>query len=271
MIQFTPESHQYTSLIPDGKKWQSVTTVIGSLHEKFDPIEGARKSSNNRKSKWYKMSEAEILQAWESEKNRSTELGTWYHNMRELNLYKEGLNSQGMNVIMPIYSNDIKVASDQKLVEGIYPEHMVYLESAGLCGQVDKLEVIGNTVNINDYKTCKDIKKESYVNWEGVSKKMLKPVQHLPDCQFYHYALQLSLYMYMVIRHNLHLTPGKMVIEHVKFKLIGEDKYGYPLYQQNEDGSYVVTDIEEIEVPYLERECKLIVDKLKAEQHAGAK
>lgn len=260
MIQFLPESHQYISTVPDGKNWQSVTKVVGTLYEKFDAMAGAAKSSNNRKSKWYKMPEAEILQAWESEKNRSTDLGTWYHNMRENNLYQQ----TDKVIHKPVYVEGIKTAVSQKLQEGIYPEHMVYLESVGLSGQVDRLEVVGDIVNINDYKTCKEIKKESYVNWEGVSKKMLKPVQHLPDCQFYHYTLQLSLYMYIILRHNPQFIPGKMIIEHVKFVLDGEDKYGYPLYKKDDTGNYIVSGIEEIEVPYFQKECQLIVEKLKS-------
>ena len=51
----------------------------------------------------------------------------------------------------------MKKAPDQKLADGIYPEHMTYLKSASLCGQADRIEVINGKVNIYDYKTNKEI------------------------------------------------------------------------------------------------------------------
>ena len=58
---------------------------------------------------------------------------------------------------------------------------MVYLKSAGICGQSDLVEVVNGHVNIIDYKTNKEIKMESFKNWEGISEKMLHPVSNLED------------------------------------------------------------------------------------------
>ena len=44
----------------------------------------------------------------------------------------------------------------------------------------------------------KEIKKESYKNWEGISEKMSPPLQNLDDCNFIHYSLQRSIYMYII-------------------------------------------------------------------------
>ena len=69
------------------------------------------------------------------------------------------------------------------------------------------------------------VQTESYVNWEGISDKMLNPVNHLDDCNLNHYALQLSFYMYMILKHNPKLRPGKMIIEHIVFEEAGKDAY----------------------------------------------
>jgi hypothetical protein len=50
-------------------------------------------------------------------------------------------------VVVPIFkpsgeTNGIRIAPSQKLDPGIYPEHMVYLKSAGICGQSDLVEVV---------------------------------------------------------------------------------------------------------------------------------
>ena len=46
------------------------------------------------------------------------------------------------------------------------------------------IEVVNGKVNIIDYKTNKEIKKESYVDWDGKSEKMSPPVDSLDDCNF---------------------------------------------------------------------------------------
>ena len=106
---------------------------------------------------------------------------------------------------------------------------MVYLKSIGLCGQADLVEVVNGYVNILDYKTNKEIKEKGFTNWEGITSKMYNPVNHLDDCNYNHYTLQLSIYMYIILKHNPKLKPGKLTIQHVKFNELGKDKNGYPI------------------------------------------
>ena len=259
MIQFTDQDHSYTSLVPDNISWLSVTTLIHALTEQFDAPAQAIKSSKNKKSKWYGLTPEEIQKAWIGENNRSTELGTWYHNKKEQELY----TTPGLQVHAPIISNGCKVASDQRLQEGIYPEHLIYLQSAGICGQSDIVEVVGEVLNIRDHKTNKEIKRKGFTNWEGVTKKMFKPLAHLDDCEFNHYALQLSFYMFMILRHNPHLTPGKLTIEHVSFETTGEDKYSYPITALDENKEPIVKGIEIIELPYMKSEMLTLMNWLK--------
>ena len=140
---------------------------------------------------------------------------------------------------------------------------MVYLKSEGICGQSDYVEVKEAKIFIKDYKTSKEIKRNSFVNWEGIKKMMLTPVNHLEDCHFYHYALQLSLYMYVMLRHNPNLSPGTLIIEHVKFEIEDEDKYRYPIYKKDEAGNFIVKEIEEIELPYMKKEVHAVINWLK--------
>ena len=93
---------------------------------------------------------------------------------------------------------------------------------------------------------------------------MYKPVAHLDDCHFNHYALQLSIYMYMIHRHNPNLIPGTLTIEHIKFEVDAEDKWGYPIYKKDENGDFIVKEIEEIALPYLKKEVHTILTWLKA-------
>jgi len=258
ILRFTPQDHKYTSIKDEDKRdWVSVTSFISNFKQPFDADAIALKSSKNKKSKWYGMTPEAIKEAWRSEANRATTLGTWYHNCRERDLCElETIERHGVSVpiIKPVEIEGIKYSPEQKLKDGVYPEHLVYLKSAGLCGQSDLVEVVNGVVHITDYKTNKEIKTEGYTNWEGITQKMQTPVGHLDDCNLNHYNLQLSLYMYMILKHNPRLKPGKLIIHHILFDTVGEDKYGNPITALDTNGDPIVKDVVQYELPYLKAE-----------------
>jgi len=269
-VIFKSQNHKYESVdSSEVIEWTSVTSFISKYKKPFDAQTVAEKSSKSKKSKWYGMSVQDILQAWENESTRAIDQGNWYHNQREADLLQ--LNTIEIHVcilpiIRPLITDDIKYAPPQKLQEGMYPEHFVYLKSAGICGQSDLVEVAKGEVNITDYKTNKEIKKESYVNWEGVSQKMLSPVSHLDDCNFWHYALQLSTYMYIILKHNPKLKPGKITIHHVLFYTDGTDKFGNPITKLDDQGEPLVKKIVPYDLPYLKAE---VINLIKHKQDAN--
>ena len=258
---FKPEKHEYSS--EEDIKWTSVTSFISKLKKPFDADSIAVKSSKSKKSKWYGMTPEDIKAAWKAEADRATTLGTWYHNQREADICglstieREGIE---IPIFKPIEIDGIKYAPDQKLKEGVYPEHMVYLKSAGLCGQSDLVEIVNSKVNITDYKTNKEIKTEGFTNWEGVTQKMSAPVSHLDDCHLMHYALQLSMYMYMIIKHNPKLSPGKLTIHHILFKEAGRDKFDNPIAELDSHGNPIVLDIIPYDLPYLKQEVITLIN-----------
>jgi hypothetical protein len=266
-IQFTEKDHKYKSIDPSQSiNWISVTSFVGAFKTPFNQREVAEKASSKKNSKWYGLPVDQIISIWNKETERAVTLGSWYHNEREADVIAcETLQRDGIDlpIIRPIFDGEIKIAPDQNLTQGIYPEHMVYLQSAGLCGQADRVEIVNNHIDIYDYKTNKKIDFESYVNWEGVSKKMLGPISHLDDCNFNHYALQLSTYMYIIARHNFNLKPRKMQIHHITFKIESEDEFGYPITATDPNGNPIIDKVVPYDVPYLKTEVKNMIDYLK--------
>lgn len=263
---FREEDHSYVTKDNDSEKWISVTSLISKFKEPFDKDTIAKKSSKNRKSKWYGMSPEEIIEAWDSENKRALKLGSWYHKQREDELLAcETLQREGID--LPIFNiieqDGVKLAPDQNLVSGIYPEHMVYLKSAKICGQADRVEIVNNKVNIYDYKTNKEIKTESYKNWEGVHKMMLPPINHVQDCNLMHYALQLSIYMYIILKHNHSLQPGKLEIHHILFEIDSTDENGYPIIATDAAGDPMIKEVVPYELPYMKKEVNAIIKYLK--------
>ena len=267
-IVFNAEEHSYKSIDgSEGINWTSVTTLISSLKKPFDAKAVAARVTKNKKSKWHGIEPKIIEQIWKNEADRATTLGTYYHNQREADLCSlASIEREGVTVpvISPSGENDgIRFAPSQKLDPGVYPEHMVYLKSTGICGQSDLVEVVNGKVNIIDYKTNKEIKTEAFTNWEGITEKMLDPVSHLDDCNFNHYALQLSIYMYIILKHNPKLKPGRIFIHHITFEQEGEDKYGYPIAAKDSDGNPIVKDVIPMVIPYLVDEVISILHYIK--------
>ena len=255
MIVFNADDHSYRSIDDSNIDWISVTTLVSHFKKPFDAKKIAEKVSKKKNSKWYGIEPKLIQQIWNGESERSTTLGTWYHNQREVDLCSfASMEREGVTV--PVFrpsevKEGVKVAPTQKLEPGVYPEHMVYLRSAGICGQSDLVEVVNGKVNIIDYKTNKKIDTESYVDWEGKSEKMTPPLDLLDDCNFNHYALQLSIYMYIILKHNPKLKPGKIFIHHVTFEIEAEDDWGYPITKKDDNGEPILKEVKPILVPYL--------------------
>lgn len=263
-LVFYEEGHKYESLNGKNVKWTSATTFMHQFTQPFEADKIIPKLIKKKGGKYYGLTVKQVKDIWEAEKIRSCVAGTAYHLRREQaissvdTIVYEGLT---VPIVRPHISEDGgKVASSQKLENGVYPEHLIYLESAGLCGQSDRVDVINGVVNILDYKSSKKIDVESYKNWDGTHKMMKPPVAHLQDCNLNHYNLQLSLYMYMILKHNPQLKPGKLTIEHVLFEKEGEDQYGYPIYKTDQNGAPIVAAIVPYELPYLKTE---ILDLIK--------
>ena len=270
-VIFKSDGHVYETLNEDLKKdqikWTSVTSFVGMFKPKFDAEAQSKKSSKNKRSKWYKIPPKKILEIWNKESERAIELGNWYHDEREERLCEfKTISREGVEIpiVKPITDqNGIKIAPEQKLKDGIYPEHFVYLKSAGLCGQADLVTIVNNKINILDYKTNKEIKMKGFTNWEGITSKMYKPVSHLDDCNLKHYNLQLSLYIYIIKKHNPKLKIGDLQIQHVTFEEEGKDDYGYPITKYNDQNEPIIKEIKMYNLPYLKQEVQSLIMWLK--------
>ena len=264
---FKEEGHIYESVDPNEEiKWTSVTTLVGMLKPKFDAPGQAKKSAKNKRSKWHGMKPEKILEIWNNENKRANILGNFYHNQRESDLLSfDTITKDGivLPIIPPQMQGGIKYAPVQKLIAGVYPELFVYLKSAGLCGQADYVEIVNGKVNILDYKTNKEIKEHGYTNWEGITNMMDAPIGHIEDCNLMHYSLQMSIYMYIILKHNTTLKPGTLTLQHVTFEKEGDDEHGYPISKYDENGEPIIKEIIPYVVPYMKEEVLSMINWLK--------
>ena len=265
-IIFDPTTHTYKT--ETNEEFTSVTTLISKYKQPFDRNTAAIKASRNRKGKWYGMKVADILQVWERESKRSIDLGNWYHDEREKDLLQcETITvSDRILSIHPCQYDEQgqKTATSQKIGDGVYPEFFLYLPSAGIAGQSDKITVSGGKVDILDYKTNKEIKTQGFRNHEGITQKMLYPLNHLDDCNLNHYTIQLGIYMYIILKHNPLYTPGSLILQHVVFQEdYDKDDFGYPVYLRDENGGFLIKEVIPYRLPYLRDEVHTLIEHFK--------
>lgn len=250
-MKFFEEDHRYVN---NSESYISVSTLLKKLEPKKDWDEIVKKYAKKNN-----LTVAEVKAKWELEKDNSIVRGKKFHAVSEA----KDLNSEfaavfsdpslsPRAVFAPEIVDGVKIGGAQLLEEGIYPELLVWLNSLKIAGQIDRCEIINNTVNIIDYKTNKKIETSSFVNRLGVSEKMLPPCAHLDNCNFNKYALQLNFYAYIVLRNNPGYSLGKMILKHIKF--------------ENPENPDEATEVIDYILPDLQKEIYLITEAYKNNQ-----
>ena len=100
-----------------------------------------------------------------------------------------------------------------KTLNEILKEVIVYSKELGIAGTIDLLVYNSeqNMYHLVDWKTNKRIDKNSFRNKKGI----LSSSQHLDDCNFVNYSLQLSFYRYILERYY-GLEVGSQTLFHLK-------------------------------------------------------
>lgn len=149
----------------------------------------------------------EILIDWEYEKDTACRNGTGFHKSREeewLSSNKHIIEGKSFNTGNATISKDSNIPLPlEELSDGIYSELTLWNNYYGVAGQADKviIETIGKNryIDIDDYKTNKEISLKSYYNPKTKrNKTMLYPLTSIMDCNYYHYKLQINTYAYLL-------------------------------------------------------------------------
>jgi len=177
----------------EGEEYTSVSRVLNSVQEKFDAKKWSKISAG--KGKYVGMTAAQVEAEWKGTAKESTDHGTRIHDALEYFTKYGDIKNEDVD-LTPIVKS---VATDHKEYKRVYSENecILYHEGYKVAGMCDKILVNGVRriyADIEDYKTNLRKGIEFYSKY---NKYMLAPVQHLQDCNFNRYALQLSIYGYM--------------------------------------------------------------------------
>ena len=210
-IQFFEEGHKYIILSEPEIKYTSVTTWNHSHFPHFDAdkiIKNMMKSKGWKEGhKYWGLSPEQIKAQWNSNKDAVSGAGTDLHFEIEcFNNDKRFLFEYTNKELYQIYMIDNKETHSSRPLEWQYfinfvrdnpelkpyrTEWLVYNEDVKISGSIDMVyENPDGTLSIYDWKRAKLITRINNFNKFAISPE----VCHLPDSNFWHYALQLNTY-----------------------------------------------------------------------------
>lgn len=169
----------------------SVTSFIHEFFEKFDSKAIIEKFydrwQEDEYSKYYGLSPEEILDSWEENRVKQAQLGTDLHNAIELFYNDEKHETNNKE-----FSHFLKFNEEHSHLKPHRTEWNIYSEDYELAGSVDMVFEEDDKLHIYDWKRSREIKEQNRYQ-EGKY-----PLSHLPDTNFWHYALQLNIYKYIL-------------------------------------------------------------------------
>lgn len=203
-ISFEEGPHIYT-VCGDRGGFTSVTTWNHQHFSDFDAdkiihnIINGKRWKTDPTYKYYKMSSADIKLAWDTKRDSASGAGTYMHN--DIELFYNGVNVVNNSIEFKYFKNFVRDYPDLKPYR---TEWMVYYEEVKLSGSIDMIyENPDGTLLIYDWKRCQEITFESGFNNYATT----TCISHLPDTNFWHYALQLNMYK-TILEHKY----GKTVV-----------------------------------------------------------
>ena len=203
-IKLEESTHKYILEGYEEIEFTSVTTCISDFFEKFNKEVVAHKLVTNV-PKYKGRAVDDLIKEWEETANFGTAVHKEIEDYINLNKRPTINRSQlGINWLNKYL---------QKSKFEIFSEVIVYCKTLKIAGTIDLLvfDKTSNRYSILDWKTSKEIKTDSYKMKTG-SKIETKD---LLDCKFNHYALQLSLYRY-ILEKNYNLILDDQLIVHLK-------------------------------------------------------
>jgi len=201
LITFKDIGHIYTvyavNKIKGDTGFTSVTTFVHSLFEKFDAdkiISNMMNSSGWENNKYYGMTRKEIKQIWDNKRDTAAGEGTKLHydiecfyNDVELEVPNNSLEYQYFLTFHKDFSHLLPYRT----------EWIIFYEELRLAGSVDMIfKNEDGSIDIYDWKRVKEISKVS--KWNKWCKSDV--ISHLPDTNYWHYALQLNIYKAILIK-----------------------------------------------------------------------
>ena len=200
-IKLEESSHKYILEGYEDIEFISVTTCISEFFDKFDKNAVAYKLVTTV-PKYRGRTVEELIHEWDQTAN----FGTAVHKEIEDYINLKKMPEIDRAIAGVNWLNKYLQKSDYE----VFSEVIVYCKDLKIAGTVDLLvfDKISKKYSILDWKTSKEIKTDSYKMKTGNKPE----TQNLLDCKFNHYALQLSLYRYLLEKNYGVMLDDQLII-----------------------------------------------------------
>jgi len=225
---FNEKAYTYTDPT-DGFVYTSVTRWVGKFKEPFDE-RGTAERIAAREGIPVEM----ILDEWKEIRDNSCEFGTAVHKLLEVYHTEKKVINRTLAPILQKFKA-LKITFNKNT----HFEKLVYNRKLGIAGMSDIIShnADGKTFDVFDFKTNKKLR---YVS--DYDDNLLEPLEHYPCCEYYSYAMQLSMYAYLY-KNMSGLEPRRLKI--FWYERENPDNY------KDLNGAWKIVDI-----PYLEEDIK---------------
>ena len=246
-VEFDEGPHIYT--VNGDDSFMSVTTWNHSHFAHFDADKIITKMMNGRNwkpgYKYYGKTREEIKKMWDDNRDQAASDGTKMH--YDIECYYNNMTIKNESTE---YSYFLEFDDWVKRETNMLPyrtEMIVWDEELKICGSIDMLyrNEFGE-LELYDWKRCKEIKKTNFNNYATT-----ECIEHLPDSNFWHYALQLNTYKYMLEKNYGEKVNGMYLIcMHPNNKNGSYLKYKVPVLPEE------INDLMELRKEMVEKEPK---------------
>lgn len=214
-IVFDEPTHVYT-VNGSSKGVISCTKFLHEFFPHFDADATIRKMMRSPKwpqSKWYGMTAAQIKKTWNDNGAAASGAGTAMHLAIEqfLHGHPEIIEPAVLETPEWRYFKNFWADVSGDLVP-YRSEWEVWSEEHKLAGSIDMIfyRKSDDSYVIYDWKRSKEIKTEAFGNQTGFG-----PAGHLPDCNYWHYTLQLNVYRWFLETfYGLRVSDMYLIILH---------------------------------------------------------
>ena len=209
-LHFDPQAHVYTI---DGTEYCSVTTVVESCFEQFDADRWAE-----IKAPQQGLTPEELKALWARKGEIARTLGTQMHEKIEryyLGAMPSPSGGGREGALDETYQLFLRFTRQYHLTP-YRTEWAIYDEDSRVAGTLDFLNLQDNVFTIYDWKRSNKILYHGQPDTVSrFGKKALAPISHIPDTTYWHYALQVSIYRY-ILEKNYHIrtAAGRLAIFH---------------------------------------------------------
>lgn len=177
------ETHTYTN-IHTNEKYTSVTNFISQYKKPFDADFWSKKVAKREG-----VDQQTVLDTWKNLTVSAQGKGTKIHLAMERFLKEKYVEPGFEDLTDSFFKKTTSIISNTTVVNS---EYLVYNHDSKLAGTADIILDNGNTFHVLDFKTNKKFNFSSKYN-----EYFYEPIEHLQQCEFTTYSIQLSIYAYM--------------------------------------------------------------------------